>query len=213
MSDQPSRLVLASASPRRQALLRRLGLSPEVLPSDLPEQALPGESPRATVTRLAEAKGRHVLARLGDSAPACVVLAADTAVVLDGQVLGKPSDGADSTRMLRALSGRTHEVLTAVFLVRTDDDRALCEVERSRVRFREYDERTIAEYVASGEGGDKAGGYGIQGRGARLAAAVEGSLSNVVGLPIERLADWLARIGVDLDRLRERGADLTSPSE
>ena len=216
MSAAPRRLVLASASPRREALLRRLGLTPQVVPSELPETAVAGESPRARVLRLAEAKGRSVAARLGDRAqpsPACVVLAADTEVVLDGEVLGKPCDDAAAARMLRALAGRTHEVLTAVFLLRTDSGRAVCDVEQSRVRFHDYDERTIAEYVAAGEGRDKAGGYAIQGRGARLAESVEGSLSNVVGLPVERLAEWLARIDVELDVLRGARADLTPPSE
>jgi len=106
--------------------------------------------------------------------------------------------------MLRALRGRTHEVLTAVFLLRTDDARALCEVERSRVSFRDYDEATIAAYVECGEGADKAGGYAIQGQGSRLAAGVEGLVSNVIGLPVERLAGWLARIGVELEQLRPR---------
>ena len=212
MSHQPSRLMLASASPRRRALLERLGLAPEIRPSDVPEDGLPGERPQAMVLRLAEAKGRSVAARLGPAESPCVLLAADTAVVLDGRVLGKPSDAVEASHMLRELRGRTHEVLTAVFLLRTDDARAVCEVESSRVRFRDYEDQVIADYVASGEGLDKAGAYGIQGRGATLAAAVEGSFSNVVGLPVERLADWLSRIGVDLERLREAGPRLTNPS-
>jgi septum formation protein len=207
--------VLASASPRREALLRRLGLAPEVVASEIPEQARPAESPRALVLRLAEAKGRSVVARLAARAPGppCVVLAADTEVVLDGQVLGKPCDDDEAARMLRALAGRTHEVLTAVFLLRTDSGRAVCEVEQTDVRFHAYDEPTIAAYVASGEGRDKAGGYAIQGQGARLAQSVDGSFSNVVGLPVERLQEWLARIDVDLDALRGPRADLRRPSE
>ena len=215
MSPAPLQLVLASASPRREALLRRLGLAAEVVPSELPEVVPTGEAPRASVLRLAEAKGRSVADRLGGraNASACVVLAADTEVALEGRVLGKPRDAEEAVGMLRALAGRTHEVLTAVFLLRTDNGRAVCEVERSLVRFHDYDERTIAAYVASGEGRDKAGGYAIQGQGARLAESVEGSLSNVIGLPVERLAEWLARIDVDLDALREPRTDLTRPSE
>ena len=203
--------MLASASPRRLDLLRGLGLVPEIRASELPEAVLPGEAPQALVRRLAEAKGRSVAARLSAAEPPCVVLAADTEVVLDGRVLGKPRDAAEAARMLRELRARTHEVLTAVFLLRTDDARALCEVESSRVRFRDYDERSIADYVASGEGLDKAGAYAIQGRGAVLAAEVVGSWSNVVGLPVERLSGWLGRIGVDLERLCAGGPGLRPP--
>ena len=103
--------------------------------------------------------------------------------------------------MLRALRGRDHEVMTAVFLMRTDDRRHTCDVETTRVRFRDYDEETIASYVASGEPLDKAGAYGIQGGGAVLADRVEGSWTNVVGLPLEQLGPWLTRIGIDLEKL------------
>jgi septum formation protein len=105
--------------------------------------------------------------------------------------------------MLRALRGRMHEVMTAVFLARTDDGRETVDLETTRVWFRDYDDRTIDAYVASGEPMDKAGAYGIQGQGATLVARYEGSWSNVVGLPVERLGAWLARIGIDLDRLIE----------
>jgi septum formation protein len=182
-------------------LLRRLGLDPIARPSNLHEDNRPDESPRALVLRLAEAKGRSVVSSFDDQEPPCVVLAADTGVVLDHRVLGKPRDPAEARRMLLTLRGRVHEVMTSVFLVRTDDRRHTCDVESTRVSFREYDEETIDSYVATGEPLDKAGAYGIQGGGGDLVDRIEGSWSNVVGLPLERLGPWLERIGVDLQRL------------
>jgi len=202
-ASQPTCLLLASASPRRLDLLRGIGLSPICRPSGLSEDERPGESPRATVLRLAEAKGRAVAATLDPSEPACVVLAADTAVVLQELMLGKPRDAIEAAEMLRSLRGRVHEVMTAVFLMRTDDGRAVCEIETSRVRFRDYDDETIRTYVAGGEPLDKAGAYGIQGGGAVLADRVEGSWTNVVGLPVERLEKWMKRIEINLRNLRE----------
>jgi septum formation protein len=199
--EQPTRLVLASASPRRLDLLRHLGLTPVPRPSNLHEDVLPEESPRDLVLRLAEAKGRSVASSLGPDEPASVVLAADTGVVIDGHALGKPRDPEDARSMLRTLRGRTHQVMTSVFLLRTDDGRHTCDLERTRVTFRDYDEATIDAYVSTCEPLDKAGAYGIQGGGADLVDRVEGSWTNVVGLPLERLDGWLARIGVDLKRL------------
>jgi septum formation protein len=198
---EPFRLILASASPRRLELLRGIGLAPLARPSDLPEDGLPDEAPLALVARLAEAKGRRVAEAIGPSDPPSVVLAADTEVVLDGRALGKPSGPAEARRMLRAMRGRVHEVITGVFLLRTDDGRSVRETEITRVKFLPYDERTIAAYVATGEPMDKAGAYGIQGGGARLVERVEGSWTNVVGLPVEALAEWLARIGIELNGL------------
>ena len=200
--SHPTRLVLASASPRRIDLLRGLGLSPIAWPSNLDENVLPDESPEAMVLRLAEATGRSVAARLDRDETSCVVLAADTGVVLDRRVLGKPQDPADARSMLRSLSGRVHEVMTSVFLLRTDDGRHVCDVETTRVTFRAYDQAVIDAYVATGDPLDKAGAYGIQSGGGDLVQSVEGSWSNVVGLPLERLDPWMARIGVDLKRLK-----------
>ena len=112
-------------------------------------------------------------------------------------MLGKPRDTAEAALMLAELRGRTHEVLTAVFLARTDDGRATTGVESTRVRFREFEDETIRDYVASGEPLDKAGAYGLQGRGVLLTERIEGSWSNVVGLPLERLPEWLARLDLD----------------
>jgi septum formation protein len=197
------RLILASRSPRRIELLAQLGLVPtRVLPTDIEESSVPGEDPRELVLRLAEAKGRAALGRLGRGEPPALVLAADTAVVLEHSVLGKPRDAEHAARMLRLLRGRIHEVLTGVFLLRTDDGRSTVGVATTRVRLRDFDEETIRRYVASGEPMDKAGSYGIQGEGSRFVESIEGSWSNVVGLPLEPLREWASRIGVELGELR-----------
>jgi len=193
-------LYLASASPRRRELLAQLGLDPALLPVPVDEAARTGEPAHDLVRRLATAKGREAHRRLPTGAPA-LLLAADTAVVIDGDCLGKPADPDDARAMLQQLCGRTHEVLTGVYLLRTDDAREIVEVDSTTVRFRAYDDAAVRAYVASGEGRDKAGGYGIQGRGVLLVEGIRGSWSNVVGLPLERLPGWLAAIGVDLWQL------------
>ena len=196
------RLYLASGSPRRLRLLREIGLDPHPVPQQMAEHGQPLESARDMVLRLAEAKARIGAAGIPDSAPPGVVLAADTAVVAAGEILGKPRDAADAEAMLRRLRGKTHEVLTGVFLLRTHDPRSTSGIECTRVRFREVDDATIRAYVATGEPLDKAGAYGIQGGGAMLSESVDGSWSNVVGLPLERLPGWLRRLGVELHQLR-----------
>jgi septum formation protein len=202
-------LCLASASPRRVALLRQAGFAPLVRVSAIDERPHPGEAPRDLVLRLAESKARAVAAALAAAGTGghTLLLAADTEVVLDGEVLGKPHGASHAMEMLRRLRGRSHEVLTGVFLLRTDDGRSLARTEETRVTFAAFGEETIRSYVAAGEGLDKAGAYAIQGRGAGLATRIEGSWSNVVGLPIERLPEWLAALGVDLQELaRPTGA-------
>ncbi len=194
MSDP--RFYLASASPRRLELLRGIGIEPIVVPSAIEEGALPGEGADELVQRLAEAKGRDVARRLPPALPG-ILIAADTEVVLDGVCLGKPKDARQARVMLRRLRGRVHDVLTGVFLMRTDDGRSVCDLERSRVHFHDFDEPTLEAYVATGESADKAGAYGLQGRGAELVQRIEGSWSNVVGLPIERLPTWLKSLAVD----------------
>jgi septum formation protein len=191
------RFYLASASPRRRELLRQIGIDPVLMPADLDEQAAAGEPPRIVVLRLAEAKASHAARRLEAAAPG-VLLAADTAVVIDGVCLGKPASPDDAAAMLRRLRGRTHEVLTGVFIMTTDGRRSVGGVDTTRVQFRRYDDATIGAYVASGEGNDKAGAYGIQGRGVLLVEHIAGSWSNVVGLPLERLSGWMSGIGIDL---------------
>ena len=191
----PVRLFLASASPRRLALLRDAGFDPVTCPTGVPEAALPGESASDHVLRLAREKGRHALAGLAAQGADGLVLSADTAVVLDGTILGKPADDADAAGMLRRLSGRTHDVLTGVFLARIGTPRSAEDVGRTRVTFKPYGDRELLRYVATGEPRDKAGAYGIQGEGGALVEGIEGSWSNVVGLPMELLPRLYASVG------------------
>ena len=170
-------IILASGSPRRRDLLAADGFSVEVLPPDLDETARPGETPDALVERLAREKAAAIAVdREG------IVVAGDTVVVLDDSILGKPTDDADATQMLRALSGRTHTVLGGWCVRR--GTQVLSGVERTEVRFRSLSESEIAAYVATGEPHDKAGAYGIQERGGAFVRAVTGSYDNVVGLPL-----------------------------
>ena len=191
-------LYLASASPRRRELLHGIGLELRIVRTGIDETPLPHEAPTEMVCRLAEAKGRAAVVKIGSGRPPGIVLAADTAVLLDDVYLGKPTGPDDARAMLRRLSGRMHEVLTGVFLLRGDDGRSTVGLDRTRVRFRDLDEATVEAYVACGESADKAGAYGIQGRGVLLTDRIDGSWSNVVGLPLERLQGWMAEIGVDL---------------
>ena len=198
--NQTEPLLLASASPRRAELLRQIGLPFEVrLPVPaVDESVLPDEAPRDYVLRLARAKAQAV------AAPGRVVIAADTTVVLDGVVLGKPGDAPEAQRMLLALSGRTHEVLTAV-AVRRDEHCELALV-RTAVRLRAVSTAEAEAYVSTGEGFDKAGSYAIQGLGAVFVTGIEGSYSNVVGLPLAETEALLAALGVDTWALRQTAA-------
>jgi len=186
-------LVLASASPRRADLLRAAGFTFDVLPVDVDEQFLPGEKPREAVSRLAEAKAVAAAAALAAGLTASVILGADTAVVVHGQALGKPADEADAGRMLRLLSGQTHEVMTGICLLK--DQGRLVHVETTDVRMARLTEAEIAWYVGTGEPFDKAGGYAVQGLGARFIEGIDGSYSNVVGLPISRLYTLMKELG------------------
>jgi septum formation protein len=172
------RLVLASASPRRAEILTSLGIPFDVDPADVDETPLSGEAPQQTVDRLASAKAAAVAPRH----PGLCVLAADTLVVLDGAVLGKPADDAEAARMLSRLSGREHRVVTGICL-RADTGPGRTLTEWSRVRFAPLSEREVAWYVATGEPRDKAGAYAVQGLGARFIEGIEGSFTNVMGLP------------------------------
>lgn len=197
-------LVLASASPRRRFLLEELGLRFTVAPAGVDESALPRETPEAHVARLAAAKAEVVAAAL-DGAGA-LVLAADTTVALDGAILGKPRDASDALAILRTLAGKTHTVWTACRLLRSDRAREAAAAVATRVTFRPWDERLARWYVGTGEPLDKAGAYGLQGRGALLVASIEGSWSNVVGLPMEALPGLFREAGDDLAaRLVDRG--------
>lgn len=196
---RPVRIVLASASPRRLSLLRSIGLEPEVRPPRVDETRSAGEPASRFVGRLAADKARA--AAEGLAGPA-LVLAADTAVVIDGEPLGKPADADEARRILRRLSSREHEVLTGVCALVLPRGETAGLVESTRVRFRDIDDRLLDWYVGTGEPLDKAGAYGIQERGAVLVERIEGSWTNVVGLPVERLPDLLAGLGVDPFRSR-----------
>jgi septum formation protein len=182
-------IVLASSSPRRTRLLALLDIPHQVDPAHVDELALPGERPRAMAERLARLKATEVAARN----PGREVLAADTVVVLDGVILGKPADGAEASAMLRRLSGREHVVITAVALARDREVWERCD--ETRVRFRDLSDDTIAAYVATGEPLDKAGAYGLQGFGSVLVERIEGDCFGVIGLPLRLVADLLAAAG------------------
>lgn len=187
-------LRLASGSPRRADLLRQIGVPFERLPPPaLDESVLPGESPEDYVTRLAAAKARAGLDAL-EEAPHDVVMGADTTVVLDDCILGKPIDEQQALETLMRLSGRRHRVLSAVSLAMPGDQRTLMAV--TEVSFITLDRELARRYVATGEPMDKAGAYGIQGRGAVLVAAISGSYSNVVGLPLTETRQLLEWAGV-----------------
>lgn len=184
-------LVLASASPRRQALLGQLGLRFVVVPADIDESSQPAEAPLDYVCRLAREKARAV--REGEHAHAAV-LAADTSVVLDDDILGKPRDHFHALGMLARLSGRTHQVITAVCLSTPQAEEVIA-VETA-VTFLGLDRATCERYLAAGEAWDKAGAYAIQGLGGALVASINGSYSNVVGLPLAETWQLLSRHGV-----------------
>jgi septum formation protein len=184
------RLLLASRSARRAELLRLVGAQFETCSAEVDERAAPGERAEPHVLRLAEAKARAGLA----SAPAeegLVALGADTIVVIDRTILGKPRDGEDARRMLRLLSGRVHEVWTGVALVEADDGRGISEAARSLVKFGALGDDVIERYVETGEPMDKAGAYAVQGYAALFVEAIEGSYSNVVGLPLSHVRHLL----------------------
>lgn len=189
MTPVSREIVLASASPRRAALLRAVGLDFTVAPSAINEVALEGEAPRPMAERLARAK---VSAARPLSSPS-LAIAADTVVVVNGTLFGKPCDDADARRMLRRLAGRTHEVITAVALRATPEEEIVCESVTSRVTFAPMSEEEIAWYVDTGEGADKAGSYALQGIGALFVTSVEGSYTNVIGLPLDRIYPHLRR--------------------
>jgi septum formation protein len=185
-----TRLLLASASPRRAELLRAAGFAFDIQPANADETVHPGETAAGYGRRVAEAKASTVLPRAGDR----LVLAADTTVVVDGSIFGKPVDGADAVRMLRALGNRRHSVLTAVTLAARA--RVITRVETTEVEFAPLSEREIEWYVASGEPMDRAGAYAVQGLASRFVTRVEGSYSNVVGLPVALVYDMLKEFSI-----------------
>jgi septum formation protein len=197
-------VYLASASPRRRELLAQIGISYEVIESGVAEQPRPQEDARDYVRRLARDKAQAVLAQVrARRLPPRPVVAADTEVVIDGEILGKPADRAEGEAMLRRLSGRTHEVLTGVCVLREHPvegapaERLVLSV--SRVTFGRLSEDDIARYWDTGEPADKAGGYAIQGHAARFVAYLEGSYSGVMGLPLYELTQALKELELDLE--------------
>jgi septum formation protein len=200
------RLILASASPRRAELLRAAGYVFDIHAVEIDERSKARESPVEYVQRLAQEKSARALHEMSrDGLPegkpegppkgghyALLVIGADTAVVIGSEILGKPRDVEDAARMLRLLSGRTHQVMTGVCLVNAE--RSVSHVEISDVTFARLTEDQIAWYVSSGEGRDKAGGYAIQGLASRFIPRIEGSYSNVVGLPIASIDDLIHRL-------------------
>ena len=183
-------LVLASASPRRQELLRNAGITFEVQPAHIPEDPLPGEAAKDCAERLAREKALAVARQR----PHDIVLGADTVVVVDGKLLGKPSDAADAVRMLRMLSGREHQVITGVCLVVSGQPSVASET--TLVTVSEITDKEIADYVASAEPMDKAGAYAIQGVASRWIPRIEGDYSNVVGLPVALVWRMLQQAGM-----------------
>lgn len=186
------RIFLASQSPRRRELLGQIGVEFEVVDVDVPERREPGESPQDYVSRVAREKAGAGLLQLG-AVPGALVLGADTEVVLDEEVFGKPADAADAAAMLRRLSGRAHRVVSTVWLV--DAGREEHATSLSTVQFMPLDEATIAAYVASGEAFGRAGAYAIQGRAGRFVRHLEGSYSGVMGLPLYETGELLRRFG------------------
>ena len=193
MSEAGRRLILASGSPRRRQLLREAGFEFERIVPDVCEAARPGETPEAQVQRLALLKARAVAKQ---AQPNSCVLALDTLVVIDGCVLGKPRDEADAAAMLLRLAGRRHRVLTGFALLLPGSERYEVGVEESAVQMRAVSPEEARAYAAGGEPLDKAGAYAVQGQGSRFVEAVDGSRSNVIGLPLEAVLPRLERFEV-----------------
>jgi septum formation protein len=190
------KLILASASPRRADLLDLAGIPFRRMVSGVSEDVDAPVDPEDHVVELSRRKARDVAQRFSSG----VVLGADTVVILDGEILGKPAGKKEATGMLRKLSGRTHQVYTGLTLVDVAGDIWVSHVERTEVTFRELTDEEIAEYVATGEPLDKAGAYGIQGKGALLVSGIDGCFYNVVGLPLVGLLGMIRRLEGSLKR-------------
>jgi septum formation protein len=184
-------IILASASPRRKELLAQAGYQFEVVPANIPEERRAKEAPVDFVTRLAREKAQAVFdqLRIACSEGALIVLGADTIVVTAEEILGKPVDSSDAARMLRLLSGRTHQVITGVCLISKEGTQVAAET--TLVSMRDISEKEIVDYIATGEPMDKAGAYAIQGHAARWIPRIEGCYFNVVGLPLARVASMI----------------------
>lgn len=189
-------MILASGSPRRSELLSQLGVPFRVVVSGAPEDVEPGLAPEEQAVKLSASKARAVV---GDH-PHSLVIGADTIVVIEGELMGKPADDAEAAQMLRRLSGREHLVVTGITLIDSDSDISSQSAVTSRVRFRDLSDAEIAAYVTTGEPRDKAGAYAIQGLGGGLVAALDGCFANVVGLPVCEMANLLEQSGLLVHR-------------
>ena len=194
MPEKDTTIILASSSPRRAQLLETIGVEFEIAPGQVQERPHAGEAPPDYITRLARAKVIAV-ARKRDSG---LVIGADTIVVLDGHVLGKPEDEEDAERMLRQLSGRWHAVMTGVALYDVATRREVADYDKTLVRFAQLTDREIEWYVKSGEPSDKAGAYGIQGLGSLFVEEIAGNYFNVVGLPLPLVYRLARRLGYSI---------------
>lgn len=193
-SDLSPKLILASASPRRQELLRQLGLDFEVIPSSIEERISPGTEPDMAAMKLAESKAVDVAHRVEDG----LVIGADTVVALDDCILGKPKDEEEAREMLERLSGRWHRVFTGIAVINKATLEKVTTCEESRVKFKDITAAEIENYIRTGEPMDKAGAYGIQGKGALLVEKIEGCYYNIVGLPLFKLSLVLSHFGVKI---------------
>ncbi len=189
------KIILASSSPRRAEILRDAGVGFEILPAEIDETPLPGETASAMVARLAEAKARAATSQLNAGVRECFVIGSDTTVELDGEILGKPRDPAHARDMLAKLSGRSHRVLTGIFLLQLPSGDTRAAVEITTVTFASLGSGEIEEYVRTGEPLGKAGAYGIQGVAGRYIPKVEGCYFNIVGLPTATLYKLLRELG------------------
>ncbi len=187
-----SKLILASASPRRQQLLAQLGLCFATMPADIEERQQLGEAPTAYVIRMAQTKAQH----LAQQFPDALVLGADTIVTIDARILGKPQSATEARQMLQRLSGRHHTVVTGLALLQHSTGCTRLDTVSTEVLFRPLGQADIDHYIATDEPFDKAGAYAIQGRGGAFVAAFEGCYTNVVGLPLQRTAALLRSAGL-----------------
>lgn len=187
------KIILASASPRRREILDAVGIKYEVVRSDADETSIKSDcGARVYVQELALLKTTCAAAKLNEKKRGnMLIISADTVVVSDGKILGKPADEAEACKMLGALSGKSHEVITGICVFRLDDAFSVCDSVVTKVTFKQLDDELIKAYVKTGEPMDKAGAYGIQSRGALLCERIEGDYFNVVGLPVSRLWDIL----------------------
>ncbi|MFZ0212439.1 MAG: Maf family protein [Candidatus Acidiferrales bacterium] len=200
------KLILASASPRRAEILRNAGFDFEVRPAHVDESLRPGESAQVCVLHLAEEKARATARQfVNEAAPEpTFIIGADTVVVADGEILGKPASNEEACGMLRRLSGKTHEVFTGLTVLPMSGGPAVAALEATRVTFATLTEAEIEDYVSTGEPFDKAGAYGIQGRGGKFVSRIEGCYFNVMGLPLARLYAMLRKFEFDA-RTSQRG--------